>query len=247
MALREELERSGNWLFRWRSYLPLFLIAPCVLAFNEFPQWRRCDEGPDAWGLVCLAVSLLGLAVRVATVGFVPKGTSGRNTHDGQIAETLNTTGIYSLVRNPLYLGNFIIWLGVSMFPLQWWLPVIFGLVFWLYYERIIYAEEEFLRKKFGEQYLRWADQTPAFLPKLTGWRPPALPFSLRSVLRREYSGLLGIVVCFYLLEIGAHWVFYSKPDVHPVWHVVFLSGAAAWVTLRTLKKTTSVLAIEGR
>ncbi|MGB8874133.1 MAG: hypothetical protein WCC75_12145, partial [Desulfobaccales bacterium] len=45
--------------------------------------------------------------------GLPPRGTSGRNTQ-GQVAETLNTTGIYSLVRNPLYLGNFLIWLGLS-------------------------------------------------------------------------------------------------------------------------------------
>ena len=56
----------------------------------------------------CIALAFVGLAIRVFTVGFVPAGTSGRK-HDGQIAETLNTTGIYSLTRNPLYLGNAVI------------------------------------------------------------------------------------------------------------------------------------------
>jgi protein-S-isoprenylcysteine O-methyltransferase Ste14 len=181
------------------------------------------------------------------TVGYVPKGTSGRNTKSGQIAESLNTTGMYSLVRHPLYLGNFIIWFGISMFPMHWWLCVIFALVFWLYYERIVFAEEEFLRQKFGEAWLDWAQETPTFLPRIKGWKAPPLPFSWRSVLRREYSGVFGIVVCFYLLEVYSHVIVSRQIEVHAVWTVIFLAGLALYLTLRTLKKTTNVLAIEGR
>ena len=53
-------------------------------------------------------------------MGFAPRGTSGRNTL-GQVAEVLNTSGMYSVVRNPLYLGNFVIWLGLALFIKVWW------------------------------------------------------------------------------------------------------------------------------
>jgi len=102
-----------------------------------------------AWELFCLGVSLLGLYIRVMTIGYRPHGTSGRNTH-GQVAETLNTEGMYSITRHPLYLGNYFNWLGLALFTHDWWLPVIVSLAFWLYYERIMFAEESFLEEKFG-------------------------------------------------------------------------------------------------
>ncbi len=247
MTLYDELVASGNWLFRWRSYLPAFMILPSVLAVHDFEDWRCADAGPDPWGLCCLAVSLVGLAIRMATVGHVPKGTSGRNTRDGQVAESLNTTGMYSIVRHPLYVGNFVSRFGISMFPRHWWLCAIFVLAFWLYYERIVFAEEEFLRKRFGEAWLDWARRTPTFIPRLSGWQPPALPFSVCSVLRREYSGLFAIIVCFYSLELYSHVIHSGEFRVHPLWTAIFLAGLATYVTLRTLKKTTTLLAIEGR
>ena len=100
------------------------------------------------------------LAIRAYTIGHTPKGTSGRNTKK-QVANALNTTGAYSLVRNPLYLGIFFMGLGVALFAHLWWLTLIYVLAFWLYYERVIFAEEAYLRDKFGAEYLSWADRTP--------------------------------------------------------------------------------------
>ncbi len=120
MPLREEMERSGNWLFRWRSYLPLLLLLPMTLAIERSHALGVRDARPDFWPLVCMGVSFFGLAIRVAAVGYAPAGTSGRNTKAGQVARSLNTTGMYSLVRHPLYLGNFVIWIGVSMYAMLW-------------------------------------------------------------------------------------------------------------------------------
>jgi len=190
---------------------------------------------------------LAGLAIRVVTVGHVPRGTSGRNTHEGQVAEVLNTSGIYSVVRHPLYLGNFVIWLGIAMFCRLWWLTAIFALAFWIYYERIMFAEGEFLRRKFGEAYLAWAEKTPAFLPRLTGWRRPELPFSLRTVLRREYPGLFAICACFFALEAYQRVVIRGEWRPNPLWTGVFIAGLLAFLALRTLKRRTMLLVVDGR
>src|SRR5262245_19709566 len=103
MKLSDRLSDTGSFLFRWRSYLPL---APLFAASYAGP---RIDPGSAAtrvaWDAVCLAVALIGLAVRVVTVGTAARGTSGRNTR-AQKADVLNTTGIYSIVRHPLYVGN---------------------------------------------------------------------------------------------------------------------------------------------
>ncbi len=58
-----------------------------------------------------MVISFFGLALRVIVVGHAPYGTSGRNTRE-QVADTLNTTGMYSIVRHPLYLANYLIILG---------------------------------------------------------------------------------------------------------------------------------------
>ncbi len=172
MALKEEIERQGNWLFRWRSYLPL-LILP--LAF-----WAAADAGfsrqePGSWDVVCFVVSCLGLAVRVLVAGFVPAGTSGRNVAK-QEASRLNSTGIYSTMRHPLYVGNFLMALGVVLFLRSPWFTLVFALAYGLYYERIMFAEEEFLRRRYRAGYEKWAARTPAVIPSFSSFAPLLAP-----------------------------------------------------------------------
>lgn len=247
MPLREEFERTGNWLFRWRSYLPAFLIVPMLAAMRQPHPLAERDYAFGLWALFCMAISLCGLGIRIFTIGHTPRGTSGRNTKEGQIAESLNTSGIYSVVRHPLYLGNFVIWIGVSLYCMIWWLPVIFALAFWIYYERIMFAEEEFLRRKFGDVYVQWAEKTPAFLPNFRGWQPPNMPFSLRTVIRRENPGLFGIITVFFALEAYERLVVERQFIIEPVWTSVFLTGAAVYLIVRTLKRRTNLLTVEGR
>jgi protein-S-isoprenylcysteine O-methyltransferase Ste14 len=247
MALREELESSGEWLFRKRSYLPLLVAIPMLVAMQHPDYLRQDRPWPDYWGLFCMGVALVGLGVRALTVGCVPERTSGRNTKEGHVADMLNTTGMYSIVRHPLYLGNFIIWVGVAMYCAVWWLVVIVGLLFWIYYERIVFAEEEFLRRRFKDTHRQWSETTPAFFPRLELWRRPSLPFSLRTVLRREYTGLFGIMATFYVLKVYERVVVHRDATVEPVWSGMFAAGVVIYLTLTTIKHQTRLLIVAGR
>ncbi len=241
MALQEEFEALGNRLFRWRSYLPLAMGALFLGALLSYRHPETLPAAGRGWQTFCLLVSLAGEGLRFYTVGFAPRGTSGRNTR-GQVAEVLNTTGIYAAVRNPLYLGNFIIWLGLALFLKIWWVPVIVILAFALFYERIIFAEEGFLREKFGEAFLKWAAATPAIIPSFKNWRPPALPFSWKSALAREYSSFFAAIASFSALAVIRDSLSLGRLTIDPAWLKIFGSGLIIYLGLRLLKKKTKIL-----
>lgn len=250
MALRETLERDGEWLFRRRSYLPLVVLAGVVGTVLAHPHPLRHPGLAAAWEVCCVAVSLLGVGVRVLVAGHAPDGTSGRNTH-GQVAEVLNTSGAYSVVRHALYVGNYLMWLGPALFTRRVSVPLVITLVYWLYYERIMLAEEAFLRARFGDAFERWAARTPAVLPRLRtlrrDWRLPALPFSGRTVLRREYSGVFGVAAVFTLLELASDTRAAGHPALVRAWAVAFAASGVAYLVLRTIKRSTRLLHVPGR
>jgi len=248
MALREELEKTGRWLFRWRSYLPFLTLPILLMALPNSELLERvmgvfADELYEGF---CLAISFVGLALRCMTIGYVPRGTSGRNTKK-QKAKALNTIGMYSIVRHPLYLGNFLIFLGIILFVEVWWFVLIAILSFALYYAPIMYAEEEFLRERFGNAYLEWSERTPAFIPDWKRWKRPDLPFSLRNVLKREHSTFFVIVASFSCLEIATD--LFAERRLELDWEagIFFALGFVVYLTLRTLKRSTAVLEVEGR
>jgi protein-S-isoprenylcysteine O-methyltransferase Ste14 len=249
MALIEELDRSGSWLFRWRSFMPLVLyfMAALVIFLGQDVHMEHFDL---SWSLICLGIAMLGQFIRAVTIGHTPKGTSGRNTKEGQVAEVLNTKGIYSVVRHPLYLGNFFMWLGIIMYVGNWWFTAVCCLLYWLYYERIMFTEEYFLRHKFGQSYLQWSEKVPAFWPRLTQWTSSDADFSMRNVLKREYSGFFAVFLSFALVDAMKNYVRYEYTDwrlVDPFWQYAFAFGLCCFVLLRSLKKYTNVLNVAGR
>ncbi|PJZ70127.1 lipid A Kdo2 1-phosphate O-methyltransferase [Leptospira perolatii] len=252
MALIEEIDKQGNFLFRWRSYIPGFILLLCIHSLLGYSYLENSYEMNLYYAAGCFAVSFLGLAVRCFVIGYAPARTSGRNTKE-QIADVINMEGIYSLVRHPLYLGNFLMYLGPVLYFRDILLVIIFTLFFAIYYERIMFAEEKFLRDKFGRDYLDWADKIPAFIPKFSGYVRPKLTFSFRNILKREYPSLFGIIVIFVLFDFGA--TFLNEPvSLSTPWEAitqaqiwVFGIGAGFYLVIRLVVKTTKWLQVEGR
>lgn len=237
MTILDSMVQTGDWFFRWRSYLPLLLLPLFVGAFIGMEYRGDGYRSMLPWEVACLAVSLLGVAIRVWTVGTIASGTSGRNTAQ-QAARSLNTTGIYSLVRHPLYLANYFMFLGISLFPGQWYLPIIVTSLFLLYYERIIAREEVFLKERFGDEFESWAACTPALFQHTfrTFVRSP-FPFSWRLVLSRESYGLFAIGVVFWVLSIGKHLALQHKLIFEPLWTTFAVLTFILFMILRSMKK----------
>jgi protein-S-isoprenylcysteine O-methyltransferase Ste14 len=246
MALQEEMEKQGNFLFIHRSKLPLLMLPAAlgIFIYQEYIYLERPDWFMEQlFPYLCLLVSLTGLFIRGYTVGRTPKKTSGRNTYAGQIAEKLNTTGIYSTVRHPLYLGNFIIWLGIAMLTENMWFVAVFVLAFWLYYERIMFAEEQFLRRKFKESYTSWADKTPAFFPSFKNYSPGTFKFNFRKVIRREKNGLFAIFILFFLFQYSEDIVQRASfVIVWDFWVYAFIASGFFYLLIKVVRKRTNLL-----
>ena len=242
MLIKNELSQQGNWLFKRRGQLPILLLLLGIVAMLENKQ-QLFSGNKEIWQGVCFTISFIGLIIRSYTVAYTPEKTSGRNTSE-QVANVLNTKGIYSIVRHPLYVGNFISWLGIALYINSWWLVAVFILIFWIYYERIMYAEEAFLSKKFNTEYADWAAKTPTFIPHFSKWQKNIHPFSFKKILRQEYSGWIALVSTFAILDFLETYFRTGTWSLNLFWSSAFVTTLILVLTLRILKKNNKLHAL---
>jgi len=230
------------------------VLLPVLALAVWQPGWPGTLLGDHGIDVVCdlsMAISLLGLGLRCFTVGAVPGDSSGRNTRE-QRAAALNTTGMYSIVRHPLYVANGIMLAGFALATTSLWFMLLSLACFALFIERVAAAEEKFLQQTYGATYAHWVEQTPAFLPRPKLWRSSKLHYSIRTVLRREYNGFLGVTLAFFLLEaLRDMAIAHESPQAwladDGIWTVMLLLGVFVAATLRTLKRHTRWLRVRGR
>jgi len=243
MSLLQSFEASGNFLFKYRGQIPvfIFLVGLPFIYFADYNCFTEKSWIEPALAIVGVCVSLMGIIIRSYTIGTTPKGTSGRNTQK-QIAESLNTKGIYSIVRHPLYVGNYLMWAGLLVFAGNVAYFLVASLMYWLYYERIMYAEERFLEKKFGQSFLDWSMNVPAFIPAFSKFEKGAMYFSFKAVLRREYSGFFAMALCFMIIDLLRGYVIYRTIDWMRISVFIATLFLLIMLILRTLKHHTKVL-----
>lgn len=250
--LKNELKTQGDFLFRYRGQLPLIILVVGVVVFIHQKLMASANGTPfpeSYYMVVCLFVSLFGQLIRIVTVGYTPANTSGRNIAK-QIADQLNTRGIYSVVRHPLYVGNFFMWLGVTMLTGNFWFIIAFVFFYWVYYERIMYAEEIFLLGQFGEIYEQWAAETPAFVPAFRRFKKSPLTFSWKKVVKKEKNGIAAIFVLFFLFNFLSHaletgrfqWILR-----YDFWFYAAIISLVIYFILKVIKRKTSLFEEEGR
>jgi protein-S-isoprenylcysteine O-methyltransferase Ste14 len=245
MLLRHQLEVHGNFLFKYRGELPVLLIVPGLFIF-----YYQITSTPDfdwanflSWyKFPCLAVVLLGQAIRAYAIAYAAAHTSGRNIH-GQLANVINHTGLYSCVRHPLYVGNFFMALGVAMLSCNAWFVLVYVLVFWIYYERIIYAEEHFISQKFTDDMNEWATNTSTFIPAFSKFKKPESRFNWKKIIRQEKNGILAAFGIFFIYNIVENVAIHGKAFMgFDVWSIAFVASIVYYLIIRYLNKKTKVL-----
>ena len=200
MSLYNAYIRYGNIYFRYRTYMPLLFIVPIIIYIYIYPKSINIEYNIN-WIIFCFFISMIGELIRILTIGYTPKGTSGRNTKT-QKARKLNILGIYSIVRHPLYLGNYIIWLGLISLLNNYIFILFFTFIFYFYYEKIIFAEEKYLLNIYKNKYLEWSMSTPAIIPNIFIFKVNKENISFKRILVREYNTIVSINIIYCLISI---------------------------------------------
>jgi protein-S-isoprenylcysteine O-methyltransferase Ste14 len=200
--------RTGGWLFRQRSWLPLPLVAALLLIP---PSERPAGVSPATLWTLGLLVVALGEGVRLWAVHHIGAISRTRSDRLGPLI----ATGPFAYVRNPLYLGNILLWTGFSISARLLWLTPIIVILLALEYHAIVRWEERLLTERIGEPYADYVAGVPRWVPRWTTptrsatshARPlpePSVVFSWKQTLFSERGTLIAVVLGVLLLWLKA-------------------------------------------
>ena len=182
-----------NFFFKFRSYTPIPIGVMIV-------YFARSESS-----LLLLGISLLliGEFIRIWAVSYAGGETRTRKVG----APALCTYGPYAFVRNPLYVGNMLMYVGIVMIAgaANVWLMAATTFSFFLIqYSLIISLEEETLNTLFGHEYLNYKANVPAIFPRFSPWENPGnqKPIRILKTLKTEKRTLQNVFLVLVLITI---------------------------------------------
>jgi protein-S-isoprenylcysteine O-methyltransferase Ste14 len=192
--------RLGNFLFHYRNGLfPLMYVLLFVKSPPVFSDFRVA-------AVLGFLVAFAGQALRAITVGleYIIRGGRKRQVY----AEKLVQGGIFSHCRNPLYVGNFLILVGVGIASNSLYFLCIVVPVFFIIYWAIIAAEENYLFKKFGDEYTDYCKRVNRVIPNISGLGKTleGMQFNWRRLITAEYGSAYIWMAAFVLLLLKNSW-----------------------------------------
>ena len=195
--LNNLMEKLGSFLFKFRNLIfPLFFF---LLVFSTRPFLGT--EQLEYWTYVIgIAVALAGQFIRALTIGlaYIVRGGRDRKVY----AKKLVKEGIFAHSRNPLYLGNIMIVIGLGIIANS--IPFYFiGIPLFVFmYLAITRAEEKYLRDKFGAEYIEYCKNVNRFIPDLSGISATikSMTFNWQRLVVKEYGTTYSWIICVVLL-----------------------------------------------
>jgi protein-S-isoprenylcysteine O-methyltransferase Ste14 len=200
----------GNFFFRFRT-----TISPFLLLLLLLPGAPVLDD-PFAAALIGLLIAGIGQVIRGTTIGLEYIVRGGRNHR--VYADGLVTEGLFRHSRNPMYVGKFLMVLGVGFASNRWPSLLAITIAYSFMYQCVTLAEEAYLRNKFGASFDEYCRRVPRWLPRLGGLGETLSrsKFRWRRVLVKGYSEPLGWILP--IVAIGLYNVHKLGPlDEQPV------------------------------
>ncbi|MBI1884686.1 MAG: S-isoprenylcysteine methyltransferase [Chlamydiae bacterium] len=231
--------KLGQFFFKFRDFLfgPVFL-GSALLGKPRFPGGNpHLDLVMDLCGV---AIAASGEVLRSLTVGYeyIKRGGLNKKVY----ADHLVTGGVFAHSRNPLYLGNFLILLGLALIINSWAVYWIGIPLFLLGYGSIIAVEENFLRGKFGKEYEDYCQRVNRFWPRGSGFQKSieGMTFNWKRVISKEHGTFYVWVSGALLLRMISLYFVLGQEAVPQIrglsW--VFLPLVLSYVLVRFFKKT---------
>lgn len=239
---RDWIISIGNFLFKHREYVfPLYIgilffifKPPTATVFGS----EAYETIQDVLGVVC---ALAGLSLRSMVIGFAYIQRGGMNKK--VYAESLVTQGIFALCRNPLYVGNMLIYLGVFiMFGNLFCLAIGIASFAFIYYS-LVATEENFLKQKFGKEYEAYCNAVPRWLPRFSHFKEATrgMHFDWKKVIERDHGTIcvaLGVLVLIEFWEVMANYGFKNN-EIYIIFSFILCALLVSAILLvRKLKKS---------
>jgi len=210
--LRQWNIAAGNFFFKHRNNAFPLIFALAVLVMR--PRILLDDPTLDRRLIMLGAgVALLGQLVRLTTIGFEYIERGGK---EGKVyASRLVDKGVYGVCRNPMYVGNALIAVGMSMVTGSPQAYLVLIPLFVFIYQAIVAAEENYLAPRFGTEYQEYSARVPRWLPAFRNI-PQAFTdtrYNWKRSLRQDLSTMTALLLGLILF---------------PLWRVFFLAGIDA-------------------
>ncbi|MGF6258833.1 methyltransferase family protein [Ensifer sp. LBL] len=222
----------GNFLFRFRNQLfpaiivVLFLLMPPPALVLDNPLLTLAKD------TVAILVILAGLALRATVVGYkyIQRGGLKKKVY----AKDLVTEGMFGVCRNPLYVGNMLLYSGVFLLHGNPLLIVVGIGLFAFMYQCIVYAEEAFLLRTFGDAYRDYCRDVPRWMLRLSNFSQSTegMTFNIRRVVGKDYSTVSAAMIAVLATEMYKFATYESSSQNAGV--LAVLGGAMALVGIAT-------------
>lgn len=194
--------------------------------------------------MAAIGLLLVAEAVRLGVAGRSEHATCGRGKT--LYANRLVTTGVYARVRNPLYLANLMLWIGISLLTFEPLLVLLVIAVLAVQYRMIIRAEERFLLDLFGGQYREYSRRVGRVVPRIRsdlagnmGLELPR-PFDWKQALLREHDTIFVVFLGAWGFPTFKLGLLTQEAIVRmpAVWYAMPAVATILWLAAKCIKKS---------
>jgi protein-S-isoprenylcysteine O-methyltransferase Ste14 len=235
--------RLGSFIFRYRNLL--FPILFVLLVFGVKPSLGS-KYFENVRYVIGITVALAGQTVRALTIGlaYIKRGGKDKNV----FAKKLVTEGVFAHCRNPLYLGNILIVVGIGIVAHSLLFYLVGIPLFIFFYMAIIMAEENYLANKFGQEYVDYCRNVNRFIPKFSGIGETVkiMTFNWKRLVAKEYGTTYLWIVCMILLIERNQYIRYGKQEnkiAIEILALTFIFMTILYLVARYLKKSKQLVA----
>jgi len=231
----------GNFFFKYRNWIfILFYAALFIPSWQLFPKSKLGEYYYVIPIILGLFITVLGQLIRGLTIGLayiVRGGKAGK-----PYAEGLVTEGIFTHARNPLYVGNILMLLGVGILANSLFYVAVMIPIFLFIYQAIVLAEENFLRGKFGPGFDEYCRKVNRWWPSLKGIGKTfsSMEFNWKRWILKEHTTQFIWLIGITLLLLLNYPELTDFDENRRNWLIGTVLGILLliYITIRFLKKT---------